>query len=137
MVYIRQKDIAGFKMNINSVDDITVHGFKTDKHMIDKLVSLDEGKSLVSQCTLSVKDHPFLSDHAIDGVPYHPGVMAMEMCAENSLLLVPDHCIAGFEDVTFGLPVKIMKGAMTVRVEAELVKSEGDLKWIHCRLVSD
>ena len=105
--------------------------------LIDKLVSLDEGKSLVSQCTLSVKDHPFLSDHAIDGVPYHPGVMAMEMFAENSLLLVPDHCIAGFEDVTFGLPVKIMKGAMTVRVEAELVKSEGDLKWIHCRLVSD
>jgi DNA polymerase I-like protein with 3'-5' exonuclease and polymerase domains len=39
VVYIRQKDIAGFKMNINSVDDITVHGFKTDKHMIDKLVS--------------------------------------------------------------------------------------------------
>ena len=34
--------------------------------LIDKLVSLDEGKSLVSQCTLSVKDHPFLSDHAID-----------------------------------------------------------------------
>ena len=105
--------------------------------LIDKLVSLDEGKSLVSQCTLSVQDHPFLSDHAIDGVPYHPGVMAMEMFAENSLLLIPEHCIAGFEDVTFGLPVKIMKGAMTVRIEAELVKSEGDLKWVHCRLVSD
>ena len=105
--------------------------------LIDKLISLDEGKSLVSQCTLSVQDHPFLSDHAIDGVPYHPGVMAMEMFAENSLLLVPEHCIAGFEGVTFGLPVKIMKGAMTVRIEAELVKSEGDLKWVHCRLVSD
>jgi len=105
--------------------------------LIDKLVSLDEGKSLVSQCTLSVQDHPFLSDHAIDGVPYHPGVMAMEMFAENSLLLVPEHCIAGFEDVTFGLPVKIMKGTMTVRIEAELVKSKGDLKWVHCRLVSD
>ena len=39
VVYIRQKEIAGFKMNINSVDDITVHGFKTDKLMIDKLVS--------------------------------------------------------------------------------------------------
>ena len=105
--------------------------------LIDKLTSIDEGKSLVSQCTLSVKDHPFLSDHAIDGVPYHPGVMAMEMFAENSLLLLPGHCLAGFEEVTFGLPVKIMKGAMTVRVEAELVKSEGDLKWVQCRLVSD
>ena len=105
--------------------------------LIDKLTSLDAGKSLISQCTLSVKDHPFLSDHAIDGVPYHPGVMAMEMFAENSLLLLPGYCLAGFEEVTFGLPVKIMKGAMTVRVEANLVKSEGDMKWVRCRLVSD
>ena len=105
--------------------------------LIDKLISLDEGKSLTSQCTLSVKDHPFLSDHAIDGVPYHPGVMAMEMFAENSLLLLPGNHLAGFEEVTFGLPIKIMKGAMTVRVEAELVSSEGDLSWVKCRLVSD
>jgi len=105
--------------------------------LIDKLVSLDVGKSLVSQCTLSVQDHPFLVDHAIDGVPYHPGVMAMEMFAENSLLLMPGYCIAGFEEVTFGLPVKIMKGSMTVRVEANLEKTDGDLCWISCRLVSD
>jgi len=105
--------------------------------MIDKLIQLDEGKSLISQCTLSVQDHPFLSDHSIDGVPYHPGVMAMEMFAENSLLLLPGHCLAGFEDVTFGLPVKIMKASMTVRVEAELVNSKGDLRWVKCRLVSD
>ena len=105
--------------------------------LIDKLISLDEGESLISQCTLSIKDHPFLSDHAIDGVPYHPGVMALEMFAENSLLLLPGHCLAGFEDVTFGLPVKIMKGAMTVRIEAKLEKSEDDLRWVKCRLVSD
>ena len=105
--------------------------------LIDKLISLDEAKSLTSQCTLSVKDHPFLSDHAIDGVPYHPGVMAMEMFAENSLLLLPGNHLAGFEDVTFGLPIKIMKGAMTVRVEAELVSTQDDLSWIKCRLVSD
>ena len=53
--------------------------------------------------------------------------MAMEMFAENSLLLLPGNHLAGFEEVTFGLPIKIMKGAMTVRVEAELVSSEGDL----------
>ena len=105
--------------------------------LIDKLVSLDEGKSLISQCTLSIKDHPFLSDHAIDGVPYHPGVMAMEMFAENSLLLLPGNCLAGFEGVTFGLPIKVMKGSMTVRVEAELVRTDGELSWVKCRLVSD
>ena len=38
VVYIRQKEIAGFKMNIDNVEDITVHGFKTDKYTIDKLV---------------------------------------------------------------------------------------------------
>ena len=105
--------------------------------LIDKLIKLDEGKSLISQCTLSLKDHPFLSDHAIDGIPYHPGVMAMEMFAENSLLLLPGNHLAGFEEVTFGLPIKIMKGSMTVRVEAELVSTDGDLSWVKCRLVSD
>ena len=105
--------------------------------LIDINLNLEEGKSLTSQCTLSTKEHPFLGDHAIDGVPYHPGVMALEMFAENSMLLLPGHCLAGFEEVTFGLPVKIMKGSMTVRVEANLSKSDGDLRWVHCRLVSD
>jgi len=59
------------------------------------------------------------------------------MFAENSLLLMPGYCLAGFEDVTFGLPVKIMKGTMTVRVEATLESSDGDLRWVNCRLVSD
>ncbi|RJV00485.1 MAG: acyltransferase domain-containing protein [Candidatus Poseidoniales archaeon] len=105
--------------------------------LIDKLLSIEEGESLVSQCTLSMQEHPFLVDHAIDGVPYHPGVMALEMFAENSLLLMPSHCLAGFEEVTFGLPVKIMKGDMTVRVEATLSRTDGDLSWVKCRLVSD
>ena len=105
--------------------------------LIDKLLNLDESKSLVSQCTISRKDHPFLIDHSIDGVPYHPGVMALEMFAENSLLLFPEHSLAGFEDVTFGLPVKLMKSSLTLRVEAELSKQDGDLKWVKCRLVSD
>ena len=104
---------------------------------IDKLLDLNEGKSLTSQSTLSTKEHPFLIDHAIDGVPYHPGVMALEMFAQNAMLLLPRHCLAGFEDVKFGLPVKIMKGSMNVRVEAKLAKSEDDLRWVECRLVSD
>ena len=104
---------------------------------IDKLLSLDEGKSLTSQTTLSTKEHPFLVDHAIEGVPYHPGVMALEMFAQNAMLLLPRHCLAGFEEVKFGLPVKIMKNSMTVRVEAKLSKSDGDLRWVECRLVSD
>ena len=104
---------------------------------IDKVLEFDELEMVMTQSTLSVADHPFLSDHAIDGVPYHPGVMAMEMFAENALLLCPDSCLAGFEDVKFGLPVKIMKGTMRVRIVASVERSEGDLTWVKCRLVSD
>ncbi len=104
---------------------------------IDKVLAFEEHQMVMTQSTLSVADHPFLSDHAIDGVPYHPGVMAMEMFAENALLLCPDTCLAGFEQVKFGLPVKVMKGTMRVRVEAKLERKQGDLTWVKCRLVSD
>ena len=104
---------------------------------IDKVLAFEEHQMVMTQSTLSVVDHPFLSDHAIDGVPYHPGVMAMEMFAENALLLCPDTCLAGFEQVKFGLPVKVMKGTMRVRVEAKLERKQGDLTWVKCRLVSD
>jgi len=104
---------------------------------VDKVVSMEEGQHLTTQCTLSVDDHPFLTDHAIEGVPYHPGVMALEMFAQTTLLLDPACCLAGFEDVTFGLPVKLMKGPMTVKVEARLERQDGDQRWYRCRLVSD
>ena len=104
---------------------------------IDKVLSVDEHQSLTTQTTLSVAEHPFLSDHAIDGVPYHPGVMALEMFAENALLLRPSACLAGFEDVSFGLPVKLLKGEMAVRVHAELIRGDGEMSWIACRLLSD
>ena len=104
---------------------------------IDKVLAFEEEEMVMTQSTLSVADHPFLSDHAIDGVPYHPGVMAMEMFAENALLLCPDSCLAGFEGVKFGLPVKVMKGTMRVRVEAKVERTDDNLTWVKCRLVSD
>ena len=104
---------------------------------VDKVVAFDEGEGLVVQSTLSTEDHPFLLDHAIEGVPYHPGVMALEMFAQSSLLMVPEACLAGFEDVAFGLPVKLMKGPMTVRVVANVERRQRDMTWVRCRLVSD
>ena len=104
---------------------------------VDKVVALQEGQQLVTQTTLSTDDHPFLTDHAIEGVPYHPGVMALEMFAQTSLLLHPSTCLAGFEEVSFGLPVKLMKGPMTVRVEAVVDRVDDDMTWVRCRLVSD
>ena len=104
---------------------------------IDKVVAFDEGTHIVTQTTLSTDLHPFLVDHAIDGVPYHPGVMALEMFAQNALLLKPGTALAGFQDVTFGLPVKIMRDAMTVRVEASMGHASDGACDVQCRLVSD
>jgi len=104
---------------------------------VDKVLSLDEGVHLMTQTTLSTADHPFLLDHAIEGVPYHPGVMALEMFAQSSLLLQPTTCLAGFEEVSFGLPVKLLKGPMTVRVDAVVERTEDDMTWVRCRLISD
>ena len=105
--------------------------------LIDKVIGLDEHTSLLTETTLSTELHPFLVDHAIDGVPYHPGVMALEMFAENALLLKPTTCLAGFENVSFGLPVKLLKDEIKVRVVAEYNNSDGDIHWINCKLVSD
>ena len=63
--------------------------------------------------------------------------MALEMFAENALLLKPTTCIAGFENVSFGLPVKLLKPEMKVRVVATLEKSTDNLHWVTCKLVSD
>ena len=105
--------------------------------LIDKVIALDEHTSLLTETTLSTELHPFLVDHAIDGIPYHPGVMALEMFAENALLLKPTTCLAGFENVSFGLPVKLLKDEIKVRVVAEYNNSDGDIHWINCKLVSD
>ncbi len=104
---------------------------------VEKVNAFTEGVRLQTQCVLSTEMHPFLVDHAIDGVPYHPGVMALEMFAQNALLLMPGTCLAGFSDVRFGLPVKLMRDSMLVRVEANLLDSSDGRHHVQCRLVSD
>ena len=104
---------------------------------IHKVLDFESDKSLLTQTTLSLEEHLFLNDHAIDGVPYHPGVMALEMFAENALLLNPMTCVAGYEEVKFGLPIKLLKDEMKLRVSSIVEKQEGFLTWVRCRLVSD
>ena len=53
--------------------------------------------------------------------------MALEMFAENALLLNPMTCVAGFEDVKFGLPIKLLKSEMKVRVSSVVEKTEGEM----------
>ncbi|MDP7203007.1 MAG: beta-ketoacyl synthase N-terminal-like domain-containing protein [Candidatus Poseidoniaceae archaeon] len=104
---------------------------------VDRLLDLVEGERLVSECLLSTSIHPFLIDHSIEGIPYHPGVMALEMFAENALLLQPEYCLTGFEEVKFGLPIKLVKGPVNVRVVAEVERRKRDHLWVRCHLESD
>jgi len=108
--------------------------------LIDYLSSFEEGNSLTVETTFDIDTYPFLEDHSIDGVPYLPGVMALELFAQCSSLLVPESFVAGFKEVSFGLPVKLIRPKQKVRViatrngnevkctmESDLINSEGEV----------
>ena len=104
---------------------------------IDKILLSEDGRPFHSQCTLSVADYPFLSDHAIEGVPYHPGVMAAEMFSlKMRFYSVLDHR-TGFQNIEFGLPIKLMKGALVVRIESTIQTKSGNAIFVKSRIVSD
>ncbi|MDP7043393.1 MAG: SDR family NAD(P)-dependent oxidoreductase [Candidatus Thalassarchaeaceae archaeon] len=104
---------------------------------VDKIISHEPFDLLAYECTLDVERYPFLVDHAIDGVPYHPGVMVLEMFGEAAQLLWPPCSVIGFDDVKFGLPVKLLHDEQKVRVVAEFVRQDDDNVWVSCRLESD
>jgi hypothetical protein len=104
---------------------------------IDKVLFHEQGVEVRTQCTLSTEEYPFLIDHAIEGVPYHPGVMALETFAQNALLVCPHLAVVGFADVEFGLPVKLMKGPLVVQTIATLESSQDGITIIACKMVSD
>ena len=104
---------------------------------VDKIITHEPYSEIVTECTLSTERHPFLIDHSIDGIPYHPGVMAMEMFAQNSLLLYPMCVLEGFSDVKFGLPIKLMKGETTIRTIAKFSGQDHNSLFIQCHIESD
>jgi NAD(P)-dependent dehydrogenase (short-subunit alcohol dehydrogenase family)/acyl carrier protein len=104
---------------------------------IDRIVEHDPYETLVSECTLDVQQFPFLSDHAIDGTPYLPGVMALEMFAEAAQLLWPACSLSGFDDVSFGLPVKLVRQEQKVRTLARFSRQDDAHVWVECTLESD
>ncbi len=104
---------------------------------VDKVLSHELGFEVSTQCTLSTEEYPFLIDHAIEGVPYFPGVMALESFAQNALLICPHLTIVGFADVEFGLPVKLMKGPLVVQTIATLESTHDGITTVACKMVSD
>ena len=118
--------------------DVTVRLDDTSRFpFVDRFLQFKENESLVSECTLETSTHTFLTDHAIDGVPYFPGVMALEMFAENAMLLCPKSQLNGFEDASFGLPVKMVRSEQLVRVRAIMLEDESGYHRVKCILESD
>ncbi|MAT48924.1 MAG: hypothetical protein CMA27_03740 [Euryarchaeota archaeon] len=100
--------------------------------LIDFISSFEEGQSLTVETTFDIDTYPFLEDHSIDGVPYLPGVMALELFAQCSRLLIPKSFVSGFNEVSFGLPVKLIRPEQKVRV---IAKREGNN--VKCIMESD
>jgi len=93
--------------------------------------------SVTYSTVIDSERHPHLKDHAIDGVPYMPGVMALEAFAEGAVLLWPLCAVDGFDEVEFGLPVKVTKDSKSIRVKAEFDRQDDDHIWIRCHLETD
>ena len=104
---------------------------------IGMIRDIDPYDDLVAECVLTTERFPFLIDHAIDGVPYMPGVMCLEMFAECGLLLWPICSLSGFESVEFGLPVKLLKGSQLIRVRAKFVEQDAHHVWVECVMETD
>jgi len=104
---------------------------------VDKVVAHQPFDSLSYECTIDVNSYPFLEDHAIDDVPYHPGVMALEMFSQGAQLLWPPCSVIGFAGVRFGLPIKLLKPEQKLRVVSVFSHQNSENVWVKCRLESD
>ena len=117
--------------------EIVVAGALGDLAMISTHPLLDAvelvGDTAVATCTLSAATHPWLLDHAIEGVPVLPGVIGLEMMVATAMALAPRARPGGVTDVRFDAPVKLHRDEpVTIEVRA-FPEGEGH---ILCRLSS-
>ncbi|MEK7745690.1 MAG: SDR family NAD(P)-dependent oxidoreductase, partial [Elusimicrobiota bacterium] len=91
--------------------------------LFQKVLSQEGGK-LVVEKTFALESDPWLADHAINGVPYMPGVMGLELLAETAGK-AQGQVPAILSQVRFSLPVKLLRNRpICVRVESD---ERGDL----------
>jgi NAD(P)-dependent dehydrogenase (short-subunit alcohol dehydrogenase family) len=77
--------------------------------MVGRLLGAQLYGGLEAETTLDPRQQPFLYDHALDGTPILPGVMATEAFAEIASVLVPDLTLVSVEDVVFDKPFKFYR----------------------------
>jgi 3-oxoacyl-(acyl-carrier-protein) synthase/acyl carrier protein/NAD(P)-dependent dehydrogenase (short-subunit alcohol dehydrogenase family) len=93
--------------------------------MIQQILKCDIDVKAVASIVLDPDSHTYLRDHSISGVPYFPGVMALEMMAETVSLCSNNGKVASFENVEFGIPVKITRGTKEIRCTVESIQHDG------------
>ena len=101
--------------------------------MIDQIIGYTADQRIVGETVLDPEHHLFLTDHSIGGTPYLPGVMALEMFAQHALMLAPGCSLGGVEDARFGLPVKLVRGPVVVRVVAEIDDEASNEQFLRVR----
>ncbi|MBN2401700.1 MAG: SDR family oxidoreductase, partial [Spirochaetes bacterium] len=110
-----------------------------DKYpLIDEIVSLKPGKSIVVKKILSTDNDLYLLDHSIEGVPYFPAVMGIETFAETVSLLFQNKKIKLMKDIKFNIPVKILKGKpVNMIITADKIDSQGSDIIVKTKLESE
>ena len=93
--------------------------------MIQQILKCDIDVKAVASINLDPDSHTYLKDHSISGVPYFPGVMALEMMAETVSLCSNNGKVVSFENVEFGIPVKITRGTKEIRCTVESIQHDG------------
>ena len=87
-----------------------IEGNRERYTLIDRVLSFRKNEELVVEKHLNSKIDLYLSDHSIEGNPYLPGVMGVEIFAQTSRLMFPKMHPLVMEDVDFRMPVKLLRG---------------------------
>ena len=107
-------------------------------HFLGEVKQLQAGKEFHGEKEFNLKSDPYLSDHAIEGTPYVPGVMGIETFMETATALT-GNVPQGLEDVHFFLPIKLLRNrpqavrvigtsdgtGASMEIESDFINSKG------------
>jgi len=113
--------------------------------LIDKVISIDDGRKLVASCRLDVSRQRFLRDHALGravsvhdpelcGLPVMPLTMSMELLAEAASLLMPGLRLTGMRDIRGYRWIAVERDEISLRVVAER-RDDGDGREVFVRIL--
>ena len=106
--------------------------------LLDRVIEFVPTRKMIAEKHLDANIDLYLKDHSIEGTPYLPGVMGVEMFAETAELMFPGMTVTAMEDVTFDKPIKLLRGRpLDVRVIGEVMEERGEKAVVAVRVESD